>query len=74
MKLFPGGSAAWQKYLEKNLNVGILTDKKAPPGKYTVAVSFQVDAEGNVSHVKALNDPGYGTGAEAARVITVSGK
>jgi hypothetical protein len=69
MPSFPGGPEAWQKFLEKNLNTTLPVDKGAPPGKYTVVVSFQVDVEGNVSDVKALNDPGYGTGAEAARVI-----
>jgi TonB family protein len=71
---FPGGAEPWQKYLEKNVNLNVLTDKKAPPGSYTVVVTFLVDNNGNVSEVKALNDPGYGAADEAVRVIANSGK
>jgi len=66
---FPGGKAAWQKYLERNLNRNIVVDKGGPPGKYTVVVSFIVDKSGNVSDVKAENDPGFGTKDEAVRII-----
>jgi len=66
---FPGGAGAWQKYLERNLNSNVPVDNGAPPGNYTVIVSFLVDKSGNISEVQALNDPGYGTGAEAVRVI-----
>ena len=45
------------------------SDNGAPPGNYTVVVSFLVDKEGNISEVKAENDPGYGTADEAVRVI-----
>jgi len=71
---FPGGPDAWRKYLEENLNTKILADKKAPPGNYTVVVTFLVNNEGNVSEVKALNDPGYDAAEEAVRVIANSGK
>jgi N-acetylmuramoyl-L-alanine amidase len=71
---FPGGPEAWANYLEKNVNLKVLTDKKAPPGNYTVIVTFLIDDEGNVSEVKALNDPGYGSADEAVWVITNSGK
>ncbi len=66
---FPGGFSQWQKYLERNLNSGIPVDNGAPSGKYTVLVSFTVDKVGKVSDVVAENDPGYGTNAEAIRVI-----
>ncbi|MBV9964008.1 MAG: energy transducer TonB [Parafilimonas sp.] len=66
---FPGGSDAWAKYLERNLNAQTPSDHRAPAGNYTVTVSFLVDEEGNVSDVHALNDPGYGTAEEAVRVI-----
>jgi Zn-dependent protease with chaperone function len=71
---FPGGATGWQKYLEKNANVKSLLEKKAPSGRYSVVVSFHVDVEGNLSKVKALNDPGYGAASEAERVIANSGK
>ena len=66
---FPGGSSAWSKYLERNLNSNAPVDNGAPPGNYTVIVSFLVDKNGNISEVQALNDPGYGTSEEAVRVI-----
>ncbi len=66
---FPGGKAAWQKYLERNLNTQTPTDNGAAAGKYSVIVSFIVDKTGAISDVKAENDPGYGTAAEAVRVI-----
>jgi len=37
---FPGGPDAWQKYLERNLNSNVPVDNGAPPGNYTVIVSF----------------------------------
>jgi protein TonB len=66
---FPGGAGAWQKYLERNLDSNVPVDNGAPPGNYTVIVSFLVDKSGNISEVQALNDPGYGTASEAVRVI-----
>jgi len=65
---FPGGLPQWKRYLERNLNQGILTDNGAPPGKYTVIVRFIVDKEGNISNVEADPSP-YGTREEAIRVI-----
>ena len=69
---FPGGLDAWTKYLERNLNTAAPVDNGAPPGSYSVVVSFLVDKNGNVSDVQALNDPGYGTAEEAVRVIKKS--
>ncbi len=66
---FPGGLPAWSKYLERNLNSDIPVDNGAPPGKYTVIVSFIVSKTGDISDVAAENDPGYGTKGEAVRVI-----
>ena len=66
---FPGGADAWKHYLERNLRQNTPTDNGAVIGRYTVEVSFLVDKEGNISEVKAENNPGYGTAAEAIRVI-----
>ncbi|GAB3351752.1 hypothetical protein GCM10027566_10460 [Arachidicoccus ginsenosidivorans] len=73
---FPGGPEAWRKFLEVNLRTRILVDNNAPAGTYPVTVSFLVDKQGNISEVKAINQPkeDYGTGAEAVRVIKRSGK
>lgn len=66
---FPGGFDAWNRYLERNLNRDLPIENGAPPGKYVVIVSFIVDKQGNISQVKAENDPGYGTAEEAVRII-----
>ncbi|MCA6486936.1 MAG: energy transducer TonB [Chitinophagaceae bacterium] len=67
---FPGGTSAWARYLERNLNQNIPLQEGAPPGRYTVIVAFTVSPTGAISDVQAENDPGYGTKAEAIRVIT----
>jgi hypothetical protein len=66
---FPGGVNGWVKYLERNLNRDLPVNRGAPYGKYVVVVTFKIDLEGNVSDVKAENNPGYGTMEEAVRVI-----
>lgn len=66
---YPGGTAEWLRYLERNLNRDLPSANGAPPADYTVTVSFIVDRQGNVSDVRAENDPGYGTREEAIRVI-----
>jgi protein TonB len=66
---FPGGLSAWSRYLERTLNRDLPVENGAPPGKYTVVVSFIVAKDGSPSEVTAENDPGYGTKAEAIRVI-----
>ena len=67
---FPGGTTAWSRYLERNLNRDIPVENGAPPGRYTVVVAFTVSKTGAISDVAAENDPGHGTKAEAMRVIT----
>ena len=73
---YPGGPAAWKKYLERNLRNQTPVDNGAPPGQYVVVVSFLVAKDGTTSEVKAISapDPDYGTSAEAVRVIERSGK
>lgn len=66
---FPGGFDAWKKYLERNLNAGLPAENGAQAGKYTVMVSFVIDKDGNISDVKAENAPGFGTEAEAIKII-----
>lgn len=66
---FPGGPSAWAKYLERNMRRDLPAQNGAPPGKYTVTVSFVVSADGGISHVAAQNNPGYKTVEEAIRLI-----
>jgi len=67
---FLGGKDAWQKYLEKNLKRDIPVEKGAPAGKYTVIIDFIVKADGSLTDLKIANNPGYGTGEEALRMIS----
>ncbi len=71
---FPGGEGAWREFLYKNLNIDILSKNNAPSGVYTVIVKFMVNNDGTVDEVVAENDAGYGTAAEAVRVIKLSRK
>ena len=59
----------WSKYLQRNLNASIAAENGAPAGDYSVVVSFVVGKDGSISEVQALNDPGYGTAAEAVHII-----
>ena len=67
---FPGGEAAWTKYLQRNLSVEFLRTKGAPPGKYMVVVSFIVGENGSISGIQAENDPGYGCADAAVNLIS----
>ncbi|MFN2457758.1 MAG: energy transducer TonB, partial [Chitinophagaceae bacterium] len=66
---FPGGIAAWKKYLERNLNASAPVENGANPGSYTVMVQFIVSKDGSISDVKSLTSHGYGMEEEAVRVI-----
>ncbi len=66
---FPGGEAAWRKYLERKCNGQVASDHGAPPGKYRVVVQFIVDKTGRISQVKALTNFGFGMEQEAVKVI-----
>ena len=69
---FPGGFGAWRQYLSQNLNAEVPVEQDAPTGRYSVRVTFVVEADGRLAEVSASNDPGYGTATEALRVILKS--
>ena len=64
---FPGGLDGWRRYLEGNLHYPKKAEKKKIQG--VVRVEMVVDTKGNISGVKAQNDPGGGLAAEAERVV-----
>ncbi len=66
---FPGGDAAWKKYLERYLDKETAITNNAPVGEYKVIVVFKVNTEGKISDVKAETNFGYGMELEAVRVI-----
>jgi TonB family protein len=67
MPAFPGGRAAWLRHLERTLQYPAQAQEKGTQG--AVQVQFIVDLEGNLSDIKALNDPGDGLAQEAVRII-----
>jgi protein TonB len=70
---YPGGSAAWLRYLNKNFRYPDDAVNNEIQG--TVVVQFIVDKEGNVSDVNAISGPeSGGLREEAVRVIKKSGK
>jgi antitoxin component YwqK of YwqJK toxin-antitoxin module len=68
------GEQGWRDFLRKNLNPMVLVDNRAPDGKYTVILKFIVNQDGTLDEIKPENDPGYGTVAEAIRVLKSSSK
>lgn len=68
---YPGGRAAWIRYLLKTLTYPQVAQDNEIEG--TVVVQFIVDKEGNVSDVVAISGPEE-LRAEAVRVIKRSGK
>ncbi|HMP92789.1 MAG TPA: TonB family protein, partial [Phnomibacter sp.] len=67
MPAFPGGRDGWLKYLERNLRYPDAALKNGTQGK--VQVEFLVDVYGNISNIKALNNPGDGLAEEAIKLI-----
>ncbi|KIC90529.1 energy transducer TonB [Flavihumibacter sp. ZG627] len=68
---YPGGTSAWQRYLNKSLRYPQDAIDNEVQG--TVVVQFIVDKEGVVSNVEAISGPEE-LRDEAARVIKKSGK
>ena len=66
---FPGGTEAWQRFLQRNLKPTVPADNGAPSGSYTVTVQFIVDMQGNISDIKPLTKHGYGMEEEVVRLI-----
>ena len=66
---FPGGTAAWTRFLRNNLNAETPVDNGASEGTYTVVVRFIVSRDGSISDVVAETKHGYGMEAEAVKVI-----
>lgn len=71
---YPGGAAAWIKFLQKNLKSDVPIKNDAPIGRFQAIVLFIVDKDGSVSNVKPVTRLGYGMEEEVARVIEMSGK
>ncbi|MBK0383047.1 energy transducer TonB [Pedobacter sp. SD-b] len=70
MPEFPGGMAAWAKFLNKNLNYPSMAKDANVTGRVTV--SFVVEKNGAITDIKILRGIGAGCDEEAIRVIRKS--
>jgi periplasmic protein TonB len=70
MPQFPGGEAAWGKFLQKNLHYPPQAVEAGVSGK--VFVSFVVEKDGHLSNIKVERGPGYGLDEEAVRVLKMA--
>lgn len=69
---FPGGMAAWSKFIQKNLRYPYMAQENGIQGK--VFVSFVIEKDGSVSDVSLVKGIGGGCDEEALRVIKKSPK
>ena len=61
---YPGGMGNFGKFISNNFNV---PEEEGLKGK--VIVQFVVERDGSLTDIKVLRDIGFGTGAEAIRVL-----
>ncbi len=66
--VYPNGIKAFYQYISDNFNLPAA--KEFTGGK--VFTSFVIEKDGTITDVKALRDVGFGTGAEAVRVLKAS--
>ena len=65
MPEFPGGMGKFYTYVGNNFQRPELDIEKT----LKVYVSFVIERDGSITDIKVLNDPGYGLGKEAIRVL-----
>ncbi|MGV3529188.1 MAG: M56 family metallopeptidase [Flavisolibacter sp.] len=66
----------WRQHLSKQLGAVIekAANKGMTSGLYTVELKFIVEKDGSISHVQALNDPGYGLADAAMKALRTGPK
>jgi len=67
---FPGGMAAWAKFIQKNLRYPYAAQERGTQGK--VYLNFVVEKDGSITDVNVVRGIGYGCDEEAVRVIKKS--
>ena len=65
MPEFPGGMSKFYTYVGNNFNRPEIDEEKV----LKVYVSFVIEKDGSITEKKKKNDPGYGIGKEAVRVL-----
>jgi len=69
---FPGGVGEFIKFVNSKFDKTKL--EPGATGNLKTYVSFVVEKDGSLSGLKILRDPGFGSGAEALRVLKLSPK
>lgn len=69
---FPGGMAAWAKFIQRNLRYPNAAQESEVQGK--VYINFVVEKDGSITDVNVVRGIGYGCDEEAVRVIKKSPK
>ena len=64
---YPGGNEAMYMFFYRNMELSQEARDAQVAGQITV--TFDVEADSSVSNVDAMNDLGYGTKAEAIRLV-----
>lgn len=65
----PEGQANWEAALREKINPLVLIENKAPDGRYTVAIQYVYDKEGNLSDLKPITSQGYSMEQEVIRIL-----
>jgi protein TonB len=65
-----GGSAAWAKFLQKNLRFPSVAQEQGVSGR--VFMSFIIEKDGTLSNIKVDRGAGYGFDEEATRVLKLA--
>ena len=66
---FPGGMSVWAKFVQRNYNINIPINNKAPGGKYMIRVTFMINKNGAILNIKTDTNFGYGIEAEMIKAI-----
>lgn len=69
---FPGGLTKFYKFIGENFKMSSEANKNKIEGK--AYMQFIIEKDGSLSGIKTLQDPGYGIGDEATRVLKLSPK
>ena len=69
---FPGGMDKFYEFLSHTIRYPAQMREKNVQGK--VFVSFIVEKDGKLSNIKVLREPGYGSGKEAIRAMSICPK
>jgi len=69
---YSGGLNKFYEFLGRNIHYPAAAKDKKIQGK--VFITFIVEADGSITHIKILRDIGYGCGTEAVRVMALSPK